>query len=86
MVLKIEYTTDSKGYSLVSDLDINIEPDAEAVGYAAAMFASCAALFETLMNKADPKYRERLMHGFNKGLSEARQNEIWPFDSFMVKN
>lgn len=85
MKLKLDYNANSKHYDLKIDLDINIEEDAEALGYITAVLFAASQRLASLMETANPKYRERLSKGVAKSAREQTQEENinYPFTTFI---
>lgn len=88
MKLKMDYTGDRKGFNLAIDMDINIEEDAEALGYATSVIFEAAQRLSELMKKANPKYLERLAKGVDFSVQEMNRelplNPHYPFTTFCL--
>lgn len=86
MELLVNYKGNSKGYELASGVSIDIQEDAEALGYALCVVMSVHAMLEQLAKTANPKYRERILRGIEKAMKEKENNPVWPFEKFRLED
>lgn len=85
MKLLIDYKANQKGYALIGQLDCDIEQDAEALGYIAAVLFQSAKTLADLMERANPKYAARLVKGVAVAQKQIEQekNPYFPFTTIV---
>lgn len=84
MKLTLDYNTDTNGYNLSADLDIDIAKDAEALGYALGLTTAIQAFIQTLTENVAPEYRARVWQGMKAVDKEMENNKTWPFDQTKI--
>jgi len=86
MKLTFEFTGDNKTFDLKSALEINIETDAEALGYITSVLFETALTLSGLMQSANPKYHARISKGVQHSVAEKliEKNPHYPFTAMHV--
>ena len=88
MKLTIEFNGNQQKFSLQQDLSVDIETDAEALGYAAMVCFKSAEVLADYARKANPKYQPRINVGIAYADNEQKKenNPIWPFQKMITED
>jgi len=88
MKLTTNFTGSSSGFDLKMDLDVDIEKDAESLGYMTSILFEAAKRLSELMESANPKYHQRMEIGVAKSVSDMQKekNPYYPFTSYLQED
>lgn len=88
MKLLVNFEGNSKGLSLIQELQVDIEQDAESLGYITSCLFETAKVLADYCEKANPKYAQRIEKGIKHSVieKEREDNPHYPFTIFLVRD